>query len=80
MEQELIRNEAIYLRNCLYNIRNSIYELENLYISLKNDLKEGLMIDGKSVEQDTVATMLTDVKQTNQDIRNHLLPLVNQKI
>lgn len=79
MEENIIRIKYRYLQSNLYSIKNMISDVGVVMEDLKSDMREGLIIDDKYVEEDSFETIINTQKDIYLELSTQIIPTVSNR-
>ena len=80
MDEEILKQEYIILRDKMNVIKKNLIELEDIYEDLIINIKDGFMINDKIIFEDEFNKLKTDLNNIKEETINELIPTINNKI
>jgi len=80
MQDEILKQKYLGLKQQLYNIKNQIDQLDNIYYDLNTVLHDGLFIDDNVVESNNLEVMHNTNTTVLSDIVNTVIYSIDSKI
>ena len=80
MDEEILKQEYIILRDKMNVIKKNLIELEDIYEDLIINIKDGFMINDKIIFEDDFNKLKTDLNNIKEETINELIPTINNKI
>ena len=80
MNEEILKEEYLILRDKMNIIKKDIIELEDIYEDLIINIKDSFMINDKIIFEDSFNDIKKDLNTIKEDIINEVIPTINNKI
>ena len=80
MDEEILKQEYIILRDKMNVIKKNLIELEDIYEDLIINIKDGFMINNKIIFEDDFNKLKTDLNNIKEETINEIIPTINNKI
>ena len=80
MNEEILKEEYLILRDKMNIIKKDIIELEDIYEDLIINIKDSFMINDKIIFEESFDDIKKDLNTIKEDIINEVIPTINNKI
>ena len=80
MNEEMLKQDYIVLRDKMNVIKKKLIELEDIYEDLIINIKDGFIINNKIIFEDEFDKIKQDLNNIKEETTNEIIPTINNKI